>query len=187
VARVDAASLVLLRVFVGLLLFVSTVRFVARGWVGLYQGSYGFGTYWRFGLGFSWEPIYLRGARFDGTSRRDSVLLEQLWYPHLALSRGADLFRLGFWWKLRLGPIWSIDRDAFLPPDAAWGASGVAELGGPYNFSSVFSLGVHVGAGVMIDESRTAYQFILGLTNFLQIPFKKVDESDVADYWEDDY
>jgi vitamin K-dependent gamma-carboxylase len=53
--RVDAASLVLLRVFVGLLLFVSTVRFVARGWVDelLLAPSFHF-HYW----GFAWvaEP-----------------------------------------------------------------------------------------------------------------------------------
>ena len=53
--RVDAASLVFLRVFVGLLLFVSAVRFVARGWVEelILAPSFHF-HYW----GFAWvgEP-----------------------------------------------------------------------------------------------------------------------------------
>ncbi len=53
--RVDAASIVLLRVVVGLLLFVSTIRFVARGWVDelLLAPSFHF-HYW----GFAWvgEP-----------------------------------------------------------------------------------------------------------------------------------
>ncbi len=53
--RVDAASLVLLRVLVGLLLFISVIRFVARGWVDelLLAPSFHF-HYW----GFSWvaEP-----------------------------------------------------------------------------------------------------------------------------------
>ena len=51
--RVDAASLVLLRVFVGLLLFVSAVRFVARGWVEelLLAPRFHF-HYW----GFTWVP-----------------------------------------------------------------------------------------------------------------------------------
>lgn len=53
--RVDAASLVLLRVFVGSLLFVSAIRFVARGWVDelLLAPDFHF-HYW----GFAWvsEP-----------------------------------------------------------------------------------------------------------------------------------
>jgi vitamin K-dependent gamma-carboxylase len=53
--RVDAASLVLLRIAVGLLLFVSAVRFVARGWVEELLLAPGFHFhYW----GFAWvsEP-----------------------------------------------------------------------------------------------------------------------------------
>ncbi|PRP91090.1 Vitamin K-dependent gamma-carboxylase [Enhygromyxa salina] len=51
--RVDAASLVILRVIVGLLVFVSAVRFVAKGWVEelLLAPEFHF-RYW----GFTWVP-----------------------------------------------------------------------------------------------------------------------------------
>jgi len=53
-ARVDAASIVILRVVVGLLVFVSAARYVAKGWVEtlLLGPSFQF-RYW----GFEWVPV----------------------------------------------------------------------------------------------------------------------------------
>lgn len=60
--RVDAASLVVLRVLVGVLLFASTLRFVARGWVEelLLAPSFHF-HYWGFGWVGEPSPIFAYG------------------------------------------------------------------------------------------------------------------------------
>jgi vitamin K-dependent gamma-carboxylase len=72
--RVDAASLVLLRVFVGLLLFVSTLRFVARGWVDelLLAPNFHF-HYW----GFEWvtEPSPFVAYALFGVLAMASLML----------------------------------------------------------------------------------------------------------------
>jgi hypothetical protein len=175
------------------------IGFVARGgraigefgyFHGEYQSRYTFGTFWRYGIGFSWEPIHLRGLRDSPDEPRHNLFLEQYFHPHLALSRGAHLFRIGFWWKLRAGPVWTVDqKDVFLDKTALWGGQVSGEISGAYNTNSIFSLAPRLGFGLLADNQRLAAQVTLGLGFHFQFPFHSVGTEDgqKADYWEKDY
>lgn len=178
-------------------LFSDRLALLARGrrilgevgyFTGDYMGSYGFGTYWRFGLGMSWEPIVLSGLRTDPSQAQGSTFAVQFYYPHLTVTRGVDLFDVGLWAKLRLGPVWSVaDPDVFYDADAVWGGQLVGEVSGSYNLGTAFKIAPRLGVGVLIDEVRTSYQLTLGIAAYLQLPLKRITVEEPADYWEKDY
>ncbi len=155
---------------------------------GDFQGSYGFGSYWRFGAAMSWEPILLSGLRSSAQIAEQETLAIQFYSPQLCVSRGADLFKVGFWWKLRFGPVWSTTKqEVFYDSDVVWGGQLNGEIAATYNVGGWFKIGPRLGLGILVDEVRTAYQGTLGLALYFQLPLRRVKTDQPADYWEKDY
>ncbi len=155
---------------------------------GNFMGSYRFGSYFRYGLAMSWEPIYVSGLPGTVEEGADRTFVIQFFHPHVTLARGVDLFRLGVSGKLRLGPVWSVvpDNDVY-DWDAVWGGQLTAELSGSYNVATVLKIAPRVGLGFLIDEVRTSYQVTLGIGIQLQASVQRIDGGRPADYWEKDY
>jgi len=169
------------------LLLSDRLSFAARGqrltgevgyFHGDYMGSYGFGPYFRYGLGMSWEPLYVA----------ETAATTHSFYPHLTLTRGVDIFKIGVWGKLRLGPTWSVMEESEISsPDTVWGGQATAELSVSYNVATVLKIAPRVGFGILIDEVRTSYQATLGIGIELQAALRRIDSGRPADYWEKDY
>jgi hypothetical protein len=155
---------------------------------GNFQGSYGFGDFWRFGAAMSWEPIVLRGARTDTSQTDENVFIAQFYHPHFTIARGADLFKIGFMWKLRFGPVWSTNnKKVFYDDKVIWGGAVSMEGGAYYNFAPTFSLGPRIGIGMLVDELRVGFQGTFGFGATFLIPVRGVKPKEKADYWEKDY
>jgi len=155
---------------------------------GDFIGSYGLGPYSRYGLGMSWEPLHLAELRVVADETVEQELTIQFFYPHLVFTRGIDLFRVGVWGKLRLGPVWSVvEQNDFYNPDTVWGGQLTSEVAFSYNVGSVLKIAPRLGVGILIDEVRTSYQVSFGLGIHLQAAFRSVDSGPPADYWEKDY
>ncbi len=155
---------------------------------GKYMGSYEFGSYWLYGVGMSWEPIDLVGLRKNANQDRENTFAIQFFYPHLTLTRGVDLFKVGLNGKVRLGPVWSVtDAKDFYNEYAVWGGQLSGELQGSYNVCDMFKIAPRVGAGLLWDAVRISYQFTMGIGIYLGVPVRSVAVDNRADDWEADY